>query len=782
MAEKRAAGTPTWAAAGAGGHRPNVVYIVLDDTGFASTGAFGNDIIQTPNIDRLASEGLRYNNFHTTAICSATRASLLTGTNHHKAGVASLVDWSAGGDNAVGHVKHEYATIAEVLKTQGYATFAVGKWHLSRHQTPAGPFDDWPLGRGFDRFYGVLAGMGDQFHPQLVQDNGFVSQPREPRDGYHLSEDIVDHAIDYVFTQQEAFPNQSFFLYLAFGATHTPFQAPQAYLDKYRGRFDGGWDALRERWFANQKRLGVIPADAELTPRNELVPAWDELTADERVLAERFVEAFAGFLEHTDAQIGRVLDFLEEIGQLDNTLVVLLSDNGASGEGGRNGQFDSLRNGTGTTDPSIDADADAYALAHLDQVGGEFSYVHYNAGWANAFNTPFPWYKVLTFEGGIKDDLVVRYPAAVADPGAVRGQYLHVTDVTPTVLDVLGIQKPAQVKGVPQRPFTGVSFASTLVRADAPEVRHRQYYEILGNRAIYSHGWKAVVNHLLHAPDFSKDVWELYHVAEDYSEAHDVAAEHPEKLAELKAEFLLEAGRNDVFPLLSGPHAPYTPSGEPGVVDVAAADGAGGAGPGAAPVRRAVFEHVLRPFFIPAAVPAALSNRVTVDVDTSSHVVWARVRLRASDEGVIIAHGNRFGGFALYVRDRRLHYVYNANRVAYFEAMSEHDLPEGEVQLGFRLVGRDDEAGRRQFKGGHGKGADVTLYVNGEPDGGVHIAQTFGHPLGAVELKANHFTEVDPSYSVPFEFTGKLDEVVLEQLESSVNFENAWLDDVLRAD
>ena len=772
---------PRGATSGGSRPRPNVVYLVLDDMGFASTGAFGNDVIRTPNIDRLAREGLRYNNFHTTAICSATRASLLTGINHHEAGVASLVDWTApGAANGLGHVSDSCGTTAEMLREHGYATFAVGKWHLSRQQTPAGPYNQWPLGRGFDRFYGFLAGMGDQLHPQLVQDNSYVPQPKEPTEGYHLSEDLVDHAINYLHAQHQAFPRQPFFLYAAFGATHTPFQAPPAYLERVHGRFHEGWDVLRRRWFENQKRLGVIPTRAELTPRNENVPAWDDLTPDERTLAERYMETFAAFLEHTDAQIGRLVDFLREQGVLDDTLLVLLSDNGASGEGGRNGQFVSLRHDNGTTSTQVDAAADAYGLAHLDEAGGEFSYVHYNAGWANALNVPFPWYKVLTFEGGTKDDLVVRWPRGIADPGAVRSQYLHVTDVTPTVLDALDLQKPTVVRGVPQQPFTGVSFVSTFTRADAPEVHTEQYYEVLGNRAIYKDGWKAVVNHLSHTPDFSQDRWELYHVATDYSEAHDVAAKFPEKLAELRAEFLAEAGKNGVFPLLGG-IVPYGPEDDAGY----AADNKNDGGSSAtrpeplSPIARSEFDRVVRPFFIPRGLPPELSDRTDVDLDHASHEVEALVTLAEHTEGVIVCHGNRFGGFSLFVQDGRLHYVVNSNRVHYYEAISNQPLPTGPTTLGYRFIrdGLGAEPGKHPDIG-----ATVTLFVGGEAAGQVHVGRLPGHPLGAVELKANHFTEVSPRYHVPFELNATIERITLIQLEPAARFTQVSLAEALNQD
>ena len=432
--------------------------------GFAQLGCYGSTI-QTPNIDALANRGLRYNNFHTTAVCSATRCSLLTGANHHAAGCANLIEMRTGApNNQNGELKPEYALLPEILKEYGYATFATGKWHLSAQQGPAGPVNGWPLQRGFDRYYGFLHGENDQFHPHLIRDNTAAPQPKSVKEGYHFSEDIVDNAIGYLFEHHMNFPEQPFFLYLAFGTMHTPHHAPKEYIDAYKGKFDAGWDEIRQQWFENQKRIGIIPQDAQLTDKNEYVDDWKDLSDKQKAVYAREMEAFAGMLTHTDAQIGRLVDYLEKSGQLDDTIIVFLSDNGASAE------------------------------------------------------------------GGVKDPLIISYPAGISkeQQGTVRSQYHHVSDLTPTILDILCVEKPEYIKGVHQQPFTGTSLKYTFEQPDAPSEKHIQYYEVHGNRGIYKDDWKAVVNHCF-VEDYAKDEWELYHVEEDYSEKYNVADKYPEK-------------------------------------------------------------------------------------------------------------------------------------------------------------------------------------------------------------------------------------------------------------
>ena len=526
---------------------PNVVYIVLDDTGFAHLGCYGSDI-ETPNMDRLAAGGIRYNNFHTTALCSPTRACLLTGRNHHSVGVGRISELNAGFPGYYGHATERAANVAEILSLHGYSTFASGKWHLlpNTNTSVAGPYNHWPTSRGFDRYYGFLGGETSQWNPDLVMGNERVQPPRSPEEGYHLTEDLVDRAITFIQDQKSVEPEKPFFLYLAFGATHAPHQVPRDFIEKYRGRFDDGWDAARARIFERQQQMGIVPPGTELAPRNDGVRAWNDLTDTERRYFARTQEVFAGFLDHTDHHIGRVLDFLGEIGQFENTLIVLISDNGASQEGGPIGTpehiyFSSL------TGVRVDLTVDDL-IKHIDELGGPLHHNHYPTGWAQAGNTPLKRYKQNTHGGGIRDPMIVHWPARIKDRGAIRHQYHHVSDVTPTVLEVLGIEASTVYKGVEQMPIEGTSFAYTFENPDAPTRKERQYYEMLGHRAIYEDRWKAVS---FHQPggSFDADRWELYHISEDFSECSDLAGEHPEKLQTLIDAWWEDAERYNVLPL-----------------------------------------------------------------------------------------------------------------------------------------------------------------------------------------------------------------------------------------
>ena len=488
---------------------PNVVVLVFDDTGFAHFGCFGSDI-ETPNIDALASGGLRFTNFHTTALCSPTRASLLSGRNHHSVGMRFLSNVDTGFSNCRGVITRRAATMAEVLKGAGYSTFALGKWHLANMEDcgPAGPMEHWPLGRGFDRFYGFLGGATDQFSPELVVDNHPVDPPGDP--SYHLSEAMVDQAISMI-SSQRATSARPFFSYLAFGATHSPHQAPQAFLDKYRGRYDQGWDVVRQAWYERQIALGVIPSGTALSPRNPGIPAWSELSKDEQRLFARMQEAFAAFLHHTDAQIGRLVNYLRETGELDNTLLVLLSDNGASQEGGAHGVVNELAFFNRIRQRADDM------MGDIDNIGGPNLYNNYPKGWSQVGNCPLRYYKQNTYEGGIRDPLIIHWPARIKEGGGLRTQYHHAIDIMPTVLDCVGVTAPTEYQGVAQMPVEGVSIAYSFDNASAQSQRPTQYYEMLGHRAIYHEGWKAVTLHRPGTP-FEEDQWHLYHVDEDFAE------------------------------------------------------------------------------------------------------------------------------------------------------------------------------------------------------------------------------------------------------------------------
>lgn len=716
--------------------KPNVIYILLDDMGFAQLGCYGSSI-NTPNIDKLAKEGLRYNNFHTTAVCSATRASLLTGANHHTAGIAGLCEMQTGCENAVGHIKPEYATIAEILKEYGYATFCSGKWHLAAQQATTGKKDDWPLAKGFDNYYGFLQGENDQFHPHLIRDNSAVKQPKTVEDGYHFSEDIVDDAIHHIFTQQMNAPEQPFFLYLAFGAMHTPHHAPKEYIDKYKGKFDAGWDVVRQQWFERQKKIGIIPQDAELTEKNPYVRDWDNLNYKEKAVYARYMEAFAGMLEHTDAQIGRLIGYLKDAGILDDTVIVFLSDNGASAEGGVDGRFNAMRGQDVTVSSEGEVD---YAYEHLDQIGTEITFNHYPTGWANCGNTPFQWYKIWAHEGGIKDPLIISYPKLIKDKGSVRHQYHHVSDITPTILDIIGEEKPESIKGVHQQPFTGISMKYTFDSAEAPDEKTIQYYEVMGNRGIYKDGWKAVVNHTF-TEKYEDDAWELYHVEEDYSEKYNVADKYPKKLRELQEDFMHEAGKYGVFPMLRGAfHAcPENMSRMYG-------DGMKLQG------KTIEFQNIIEPF--------DLVRERNIDSVNVNYLIFAEVERESEGQGgVIYSNGQRFGGIALYVKDNRLKFAYNDN-VDVKILTSDSSLPPGKIAVGVAFTRKKDHA-------------IATLYVNKKNVGQLKITR-FSYMTGfSSTVGANRYTAVAPQeYQVPFNWQGKFNSLKIQQFSTFIDGQN----------
>ena len=713
--------------------KPNVIYIVLDDLGFAQLGCYGSTI-HTPNIDRLAREGLRYNNFHTTAICSASRASLLTGANHHSCGVDNLVEFETGCQNGQGGIDPQFATMAEILKEYDYYTVAVGKWHLNTTyvRSQAGPFHNWPLGKGFDNYYGFLAADMDQWNPILTRDNTMVEAPEKPENGYHLSEDLTDNAIEYIYHHHLSYPDQPFFLYLAYGAMHTPHHAPKEYIDKYKGKFDQGWDVIRELWFENQKKLGIIPENAELTDRNEYVKPWDSLDERQKKAYARYMEVFAGFLEHTDAQIGRLLDYLEKAGILDDTIIVFLSDNGASAEGGQDGHYN-LNTAMDVSD-AYPKDVDLI-LENYDTVGDQYSQPHYPIGWANAGNTPFQWYKMWTYEGGVKDPLIIRYPKAIKDQGGVRGQFAHVCDITPTVLDVLDFKKPETIKGVPQKPLEGISFTNTFESADAPARKTIQYFEIYGNRSIYKDGWKAVVNHTFNK-SYAEDQWELYHVDEDYSEKYNVADKYPEKLRELQDAWLIEASKYHVFPMPpNGQHA-YRKQLQDTYQFMARR-----------PAQKFVYAHVILPHDL-AKGPSVTNatHRVTVCLE----------RKNKEEEGVLFVKGDRFAGVSFYVKDNHLKYVYNVDQSQLYTVQSTKKIPIGKVELSYYFNVIEDDL------------AEVTLFINGEECGSTTVNGFIYTGSEVTTLKANKYTSVyDKDYAVPFEYPAEIDKIVFDVAEVS---------------
>lgn len=696
---------------------PDIVFIVLDDVGFADLGCYGSEIT-TPNTDRLAAGGLRYNNFHVTSMCSPTRACLLSGRNAHAVGMGIIAEWSTGFPGYRGRITKQAATLAEILRDHAYNTLAVGKWHLTpmAEATAAGPLEDWPLGRGFGRWYGFHGALTDQWHPELFEDDHPIDAPA--REGYHLSEDLVDRAIALLRDQRSAAPHRPFFLYLAFGACHWPHHVPRAFVEKYRGRYDRGWDAAREARLTRQKELGIVPLHTVLAPRNPGVSAWDELSANERRLGARLQEVYAAFLDHTDAQIGRLLVFLRAIGRLDNTLVVLLSDNGASPEGGPTGAVNQRKHLNYERETLEDG------LAALDRLGSEYAFNHYPMGWAQASNTPLKWYKKDTHGGGIRAPLIVHWPARIAGRGAIRSQYHHVIDIVPTVVEVLGIEAPRVYRGVDQFPLHGVSMAYTFDAPDEPTRKVTQHYELLGDRAIWHRGWKAVARHEKGA-DFEADRWELYHLDEDFSECHDLAEKHPEKLRELVERWWAEAGAFDVLPLDDREY-------ERVAADIAA---------------RARTTYVYYPGM------ARIDRLSAPDITDRSYSIAAEVEVPAAGaEGVLLASGTRFAGYVLYVKDHRLVYEYVYSENVRYTISSEVLVPTGRSVLGYEFT----KAGPRRGRG--------TLSIDGRPVGSAEIPKTW--PIyaasGGVLCGRDGGSPVNEAYVCPFAFTGAIRRVVFE--------------------
>ena len=700
---------------------PNVLVVLFDDLGFSHLGCYGSSI-ETPNIDRLAAGGLRFTNFHTTALCSPTRASLLTGRNHHSVGMRGLANWNTGFPNCTGTVAKSAGTLAEMLRPGGYSTFAVGKWHLTpmEETSVAGPFDQWPLSRGFDRYYGFLQGETDQFTPELYCDNHPVNAPRSPEQGYHLTEDLVDQAITMVRSQKSAIPEKPFFLYLAFGATHAPHQAPQSYVDKYKGRFDAGWDAIRQQWYERQKELGIIPPNTELAPRNPGVAPWDELPDTQKKLALKLQEAFAAFLDHTDAQIGRLVSFLEDIGELDNTLILLMSDNGASQEGGPLGVIDTFKyfNGIPETLEEISA--------RMDDIGGPKSQTNYPWGWAQAGNTPNKRYKQNTHGGGIRDPLIAHWPNGISDKGGIRDQFHHVTDITPTVLDIVGVAPPENVNGIAQMPIHGVSLAYTFpAQAKAePSRKGAQYFEMFGHRGIWADGWKAVTFHPAGKP-FDEDRWELYNLANDFSECRDLAKDNPAKLKEMVNLWWSEAGRFGALPLDDRREELWRPTPRQGT-----------------PRNRRRF--VLYP-------PVAhMTGEVSPPLGNRSFVATAEVeRPTATSEGAIFGLVTRNNGLAFYVLGDRLVFDYNLF-THHYKAISSRPIPAGKSTLSVHLE-KLGERGR------------ATVSIDGVACGSVEIPKILRMiSSNGMDAGCDGGSAVSDDYEAPFVFQGKISRLVIE--------------------
>jgi arylsulfatase A-like enzyme len=726
---------------------PNVLFIILDDTGYGQLGCYGSPI-RTPNLDRLAEQGLRYANMHTTALCSPTRSCILTGRNHHSNHMAAITEVSTGFPGSDGYIPHENGFLSEILRGEGYNTYAVGKWHLTPadHVTAAGPYDRWPLGRGFERFFGFMGGDTHQYYPELTYDNHRVEQDRSPAEGYHLTVDLVDKAVGFIADSKQVAPDKPFFLYFATGAMHAPHHVPKEWADRYKGQFDDGWDAYRERTFARQKEIGLLPADAELSRHDPDVQDWDSLSDDERRLYARMMEVYAGFLEHTDDQIGRLLAFLENLGELDDTLIMVLSDNGASSEGGPTGSINENKFFNFVPD-SLEQN-----LAAIDDIGGPKYFNHYPWGWTFAGNTPFRRWKRETYRGGISDPFIVSWANGIAARGEIRTQYGHAIDMVPTVLDVLGVEPPLAIGGITQSPIEGVSLASSFDDADAPATHVTQYFEMIGHRSIYHDGWRAVCpwpgTSFAEGKPFGSPItaeqlteldanaWELYHVAEDPAENHDVAAENRPRLIEMIAQWYVEAGRYNVLPVDGRGQQRFAD--ERPVI--------------ALPRSRYVYYPDTQEVSSNAA-PRLLNRPHTITVLADIPEGGA--------EGVLVSQGGVDGGFSLYIQGGRLRYTYNYVADQEFHIVSDSDVPSGRHAFSFEF---EPTAPPEPLKG-KGAPGHARLFVDGQPVGTGHLPVTIPLTMGlasGITVGADGGAPVTGVYEAPFAFTGQIDRVVYD--------------------
>jgi len=726
---------------------PNVLFIVLDDTGYGQLGCYGG-LSETPNLDRLAANGLLYTNMHTTALCSPTRSCILTGRNHHANAMAGITEISTGFPGYNGAIPFENGLLSEMLLREGYNTYAIGKWHLTPAEqgSAAGPYDRWPLGRGFERYYGFLGGDTHQYYPDLVEDNHQVEPPRTPEQGYHLTEDLVDRAIAFIGDAKQVAPNKPFFLYFATGAMHAPHHVPREWADRYKGKFDMGWDRARELVFERQKQLGVVPESARLPAADPDVPRWDGLPEQERQLYARMMEVFAGYLTHTDHHIGRMLDTLGKLGQLDNTLIMVISDNGASAEGGPTGSVNENRFFNFVPESLKDN------LAALDELGGPRYFNHYPWGWTHAGNTPFRRWKRETFRGGVSDPFIVHWPAVIRAKGEIRHQYAHAIDMVPTVLDAIGIEPPAEIRGVTQSPLHGKGLHHTFDDAQAPSPRDTQYFEMFGHRAIYHDGFRAVCpwpgdsfseSKPFGTPLKPEDLrrldeqgWELYDLTTDPTESRNIAPANREKLREMIALWYVEAGKYGVLPI-DGRGQQRLAEERPQIT-----------------AERKQYTYYPHTQSVPESASPRLLNR--------SHVICAEVEIPdGGAEGVLLCHGGNTGGYAFFVKDDKLHYVHNYVGAQQFHVASSNGLSGGRHELRFEF----ERTGEPDLRSGRGAPGRARLFVDdalvGEGDIPVTIPVAIGIGGGLTCGRATP-SPITDLYQAPFEFTGELTSVTAE--------------------
>jgi arylsulfatase A-like enzyme len=729
--------TPWWPqAASAPKNAPNIIFIVLDDVGFADLGCYGSEIA-TPRMDALAAAGVRYSNFHVTSMCSPTRACLLTGRNAHAVGVGVIAEWSSGYPGYRGSVARTAATIPEVLGEHAYASYAVGKWHLTNiaDYGSAGPHDDWPLGKGFSRWYGFHGALTDQWNPELCQDNRPIPLSK-PKD-YHLSTDLVDHAIIDIRDHLTSASQRPYFHYLAFGACHWPHHVPREYIERYRGRYDAGWDVIRTERLKRQLELGIVPPNTNLAPLNPGVQAWADLPDDVRTVSARLQETYAGFLEHTDAEIGRLVDYLESIGQLDNTMIVLLSDNGASAEGGPTGAINLRKHMV------YEKESPAVGLALLEDIGSERSYNHYPTGWAQVSNTPLKWYKKNTHGGGVRAPLIVHSPRHIATGGKICTQFHHVIDIAPTLYEILGVEAPGQYRGVPQTPIHGTSMLYSFVQPEAATRKQTQIFELLGDRAIWDRGWKAVTRHPK-GENFDLDQWELYHLDEDFAEINDLSAQQPEKLRELVGLWWDQAGKYEVLPL---DDRDWERAAE-----------------------RLKMNTVFRYEFF--GDMSRIERLSAPDITDRSYTITAEFGAAPASEtqGIILAWGSLFGGFVLYIKDRQVCYEYVYSEAVKYTLRAPLSLTsdKASIQLKFARTGKNAGRASLMVDNVEHDAADIprTWPTHGTT-AGLNCGQDAGAP-------------VSDAYERPFRFTGQSLRVVIELARDSQSEPGAAFNAVLK--
>ena len=729
---------------------PNVLFIVLDDTGFGHLGCYGSPI-KTPNMDALARDGLRYINMHTTALCSPSRSCFINGRNHHSNAMSCITEGATGYPGSNGYIPFENGFLSEILLQQGYNTYALGKWHLTpaEQASAAGPYDRWPLGRGFERFYGFLGGDTHQYYPELVRDNSQTEPEKTPEEGYHLTPDLVEKAIGMIADSKQVAPDKPFFMYFCTGAQHAPHHVPKEWADKYKGQFDGGWDAYRETVFETQKKLGIIPANTTLSRHDPDVQDWGQLSADERRLYARMMEVFAGFLEHTDHYIGELIAFLKEIGEYGNTLILLVSDNGASPEGGPNGSVNENKFFNNVPD-NLEQN-----IAAIDDIGGPKYFNHYPWGWTHAGNTPFRRWKRETYRGGVSDPFIVCWPKGIESRGEIRSQYAHAIDIVPTVLDALGVEPPAQIRGVTQSPLQGFSLKSSFDDPQAPSLHVTQYYEMIGHRSLYHDGWRAVCpwpgtsftesGREFGAPidydkliDLDANGWELYNLSEDFAETNNLAAQERDRLIAMIGMWYAEAGKYNVLPIDS--------RGTMRMVDERPQITVG----------RKRYTYYPNTQVVPTnAAPRLLNTHHSV-------LVHAHVP-DGGAEGALFTMGGNDGGFVFYIKDGKLTYGYNYVAEQRFRIQSDRAVPAGDHVLSFEFVptGPADVA--------HGKGtpATVTLFVDGEKVGQGDLPKTIPLQLGlssGVAIGSDNGSPVmlAEEYKPPFAYTGTIHKALVD--------------------